>query len=110
MSYRKSKEIAPEVLRPETLTKDPFHQNALNEELHLACWNEDLEKIRSLLDTREAKYYNYINETDAGGQNLMHLVSFWGSLPVAELLVEMNIDVNAINIQKQRHNASKRHK
>ena len=32
----------------------------------------------------------------------MYLVSFWGSLPVAELLVEMNIDVNAINIQKQR--------
>lgn len=68
----------------------------------MACWNEDLEKIRSLLETREAKYYNYINETDAGGQNLLHLVSFWGSLPVAELLVEMNIDVNAINIQKQR--------
>ena len=102
MSYRKSREIAPEVLGPETFNESPFHLDGLKEELHLACWNENIDKIKSILETKEAKHYNFVNETDAGGQNLLHLVAFWGSLQVAELLVGLNIDVNAVNVQKQR--------
>ena len=43
-----------------------------------------------------------LEETDTGGQNLLHLAAFWGSLPVAETLVKMNIDVDAVNVHAQR--------
>jgi hypothetical protein len=111
MSYRKSKEIAPEVLhyedRPEsptptTANEGPFHLGSLSEILHEACWNGDVEKLRELLDNREAKHFQKINECDSGGQNLLHLVAFWGNLEVAEVLVDYQIDVNALNIMQQR--------
>ena len=53
-------------------SKVPYHRGALSEELHDAAWREDLDLMRELVGNDPS----LLEETDTGGQNLLHLVSF----------------------------------
>eukprot|EP00949_MAST-11_sp_MAST-11-sp1_P005018 g5018.t1 len=43
-----------------------------------------------------------LNDTDSGGQNILHLAAFWGCVEMVELLVELGADCNAKNLVGQR--------
>ena len=78
--------------------KQPYHLGAQSEELHDACWREDVDTIRKLVTDDPS----LLNEADSGGQNLLHLCAFWGSLRVCETLIALGIDVDAVNLHRQR--------
>ena len=80
------------------LDKQPHHVGAQSEELHDACWREDVETIRTLVGEDPSM----LNESDSGGQNVLHLAAFWGSLRVCETLLALGIDVDAVNLHRQR--------
>ena len=53
-------------------TKDPHHRGAMSEELHDAAWREDLPVMKELIQNDPS----LLEETDSGGQNLLHLAAF----------------------------------
>ena len=67
--------------------KEPHHRGALSEELHDAAWREDI----TLMEEMICGDPSLLDETDSGGQNLLHLSSFWGSLIVVEKLIQLGI-------------------
>ena len=96
--YRSQTHTNDDPIHTKLHAKLPYHRGALSEELHDAAWREDLNLMRHLVGNDPS----LLEETDTGGQNLLHLAAFWGSLPVAETLVKMNIDVDAVNVHAQR--------
>ena len=79
-------------------TKASHHRGALSEDLHDAAWREDITLMKELIE----KDPSLLEETDTGGQNLLHLSAFWGSLLVTEQLIKFGIDTDAVNIHAQR--------
>ena len=92
---RASEEIHKQQL---LVDKQPHHVGAQSEELHDACWREDVEAIRTLVGEDPSM----LNECDSGGQNVLHLCAFWGSLRVCETLLALGIDIDAVNLHRQR--------
>ena len=56
--------------------KHPHHRGALSEELHDAAWREDLALMVELIQGDPS----LLDECDTGGQNLLHLAAFWGTI------------------------------
>ena len=78
--------------------KTPHHKGALSEELHDAAWREDLPQMQQMIEEDPC----LLDECDSGGQNLLHLAAFWGSLVVCEQLIRLGIDCEAVNVHAQR--------
>ena len=78
--------------------KTPHHKGALSEELHDAAWREDLPQMQQMIEEDPS----LLDECDSGGQNLLHLAAFWGSLVVCEQLIRLGIDCEAVNVHAQR--------
>uniref|UniRef100_A0A8C5ZUI6 Ankyrin repeat domain 45 n=1 Tax=Marmota marmota marmota TaxID=9994 RepID=A0A8C5ZUI6_MARMA len=87
--------------------KDPHHDHAMElllEEdivgrnlLYAACMAGQNDVIRAL-----AKYGVNLNEKTTGGYTLLHCAAAWGRLETLKALVELDVDIEALNYNDER--------
>ncbi|XP_047376768.1 ankyrin repeat domain-containing protein 45 [Sciurus carolinensis] len=87
--------------------EDPHHDHVMElllEEdvvgrnlLYAACMAGQSDVIRTL-----AKYGVNLNETTTGGYTLLHCAAAWGRLETLRALVELDVDIEALNYNNER--------